>query len=73
MPISSTQTITRNDLNRFAASIKKAIELSQKKNLEPAYLDLLKKIVDALNELRLTVEFDHEERLRTIEQLLQEK
>jgi len=73
MPMSSAQSITRDDLNRFEVSIKKAIAISQKKNLEPAYLDLLKKIVDALNELRLTIEFDHEERLQAIEHFLQQK
>jgi translation elongation factor EF-1beta len=74
MPLPRTSsTITRADLDRIEATIKKALQEGQKKNLEQAYIDLLEKIVDGLNELRLTVQFDHEERIRAIEDFLQEK
>ncbi|OGV96318.1 hypothetical protein A2W24_01250 [Microgenomates group bacterium RBG_16_45_19] len=63
-------TVTRQDLDRIEASLAKVLRASRKGNVEPAYLDLLEKIVDALNDLRLTVEFEHEERLQAIESYL---
>jgi hypothetical protein len=72
-PKIASTNITRADLDRIEATIKKAIKNSHHGNLEQSYLDLLEKVVDALNELRMTVEFNHEERLRAIEDFLQEK
>jgi hypothetical protein len=65
--------ITPQDLLKIETTIKKAFADSKLKSVDKSYLDLLSKVVDVLHELRLTVEFDHEERLRAIEDYLQEK
>lgn len=64
-------TITKQDLVRIEASLDKVLKATSKKGqVAPEYLHLLEKIVDALNELRLVVEFDHEQRLLAIEDYL---
>ena len=65
----STQLITKADLKKIETSIQKVLDDNHDK-INPAYLELLNKIVDTLNELRLTVEFDHEQRLKAIEDYL---
>jgi len=63
--------ITKQDLDRIEASLNKVLKASRKGKFNPEYLNLLEKIVDALNELRIMVEFDHEQRLEAIEDYLQ--
>jgi hypothetical protein len=65
-------TITKTDLNRIEASLKKLIKATKGSKLEQEYLDLLNHLSDNVNELRLTVEFDHEKRLSAIEEYLQQ-
>ena len=65
--------ITPQDLLKIETTIKKAFAESKFKGVDKSYLDLLTKVVDVLHELRLTVEFNHEERLRAIEEYLQDK
>jgi hypothetical protein len=65
------RTLTPEDVEEIQASIRKVIDDNQHK-LEPPVLQLLEKIVDILNDIRLTVEFDHEQRLQAIEEYLQD-
>jgi hypothetical protein len=65
--------ITPADLLKIETTIKKAFADSKFKGVDKSYLDLLTKVVDVLHELRLKVEFNHEERLRAIEAYLEEK
>lgn len=65
----TTAQITKADLKKIETSIQKVINDNQHK-LGPVYLNLLNQIVDILNDLRLTVEFDHEQRLKAIEDYL---
>ena len=75
MPVmsSSQTTLTKNDIKRIEQSVEKVLKISREgQRLDPALLDLLNQVVDSLNNLRLTVEFDHEERLRAIEDFLKD-
>lgn len=65
-----TDHVTKHDLKKLEASLQAVLKATKKSKLEPAHLDLLNKIVDAVNDLRLVVEFDHEERLRALEDYL---
>lgn len=65
-----SNSVTRNDIERLEASLQQLLKATKKNKLEPAHLYLLDKIVEALNELRLVVEFDHEERLKALEEYL---
>lgn len=67
----TSQYITKADLKKIETSIQKVLDDNHDK-INPAYLELLNKIVDTLNEIRLTVEFDHEQRLKAIEDYLSE-
>jgi len=67
----SKRTLTPEDVEEIQDSIRKVIDDNQHK-LEPPVLQLLEKIVDILNNIRLTVEFDHEQRLQAIEEYLQD-
>lgn len=69
--MNTADMVTKHDIKKIEASLNKVLKATKKGKFEPAYIDLLDKIVDALNELRLVVEFDHEDRLRTIEDYLQ--
>ena len=70
---SSQTTLTKNDIKRIEQSVEKVLKISREgQRLDPALLDLLNQVVDSLNNLRLTVEFDHEERLRAIEDFLKD-
>lgn len=64
--------ITKSDLHRIEASIKKLLQATKDNQVDQEYLDLLNQLADNLNQLRLTVEFDHEQRLSAIEDFLQE-
>ncbi len=70
---SSQATVTKDDIKRIERSVEKVLKISrQGQRLDPALLDLLNQLVDSLNQIRLTVEFDHEERLRAIEDFLKD-
>jgi NTP pyrophosphatase (non-canonical NTP hydrolase) len=64
--------LTNQDLLDIQNSVVKAIHDNRDK-LEPQLLDLLKQVVSALHEIRVTVEFDHEQRLRAIEDFLSQE
>jgi hypothetical protein len=64
-------SLTNQDIEKIQASVVQALDENQHK-LEPQVLHLLENIVDVLNNLRLTVEFDHEQRLKAIEEFLSE-
>jgi HD-GYP domain-containing protein (c-di-GMP phosphodiesterase class II) len=70
---SSQTTLTKDDIKKIEQSVEKVLKISREgQRLDPALLDLLNQLVDSLNQLRLTVEFDHEERLRAIEDFLKD-
>lgn len=64
--------VTKSDLERIEASINKLLEATKNSQVGKEYVDMLSQLVDMINQLRLTVEFDHEQRLRAIEDYLQE-
>ena len=64
--------VTKNDLKQLETSIKEVLNSKQPNQMDQRYLDLLEKIVETLNEIRLTVEFEHERRLQAIEEFLQD-
>jgi hypothetical protein len=69
---SSRTTLTKSDLERIETILKKAIKNHSGKKLDQEYIDLLSMLVDTVHQLKVTVEFDHEERLRAIEDFLKE-
>lgn len=63
-------TITKNDLARIEASLKQVIELT--KHQSSAEIDDMVAVLSkTVNDLKTTVEFDHEKRLAAIEEFLQ--
>ena len=64
--------VTKSDLDRIEASINKLLEATKNSQVGKEYVDMLSQLVDMINQLRLTVEFDHEQRLRAIEDYLQD-
>lgn len=68
----STNTITKSDIDRIEASLKELTKITKNTQTDHELVELLKRLTDSLNSLRLTVEFDHEQRLRAIEEFLQE-
>lgn len=68
----STNTITKSDIDRIEASLKELTKITKNTQADHELVELLKRLTDSLNSLRLTVEFDHEQRLRAIEEFLQE-
>ena len=72
MSLNSPKPITQTDLVRIETSLKKLIKQTQNHKLEQEYLDLIYKISDSVNELKLIVQFDHEKRLSAIEEYLQQ-
>ena len=67
-----TKDITKTDLDRIEASLKKLLQATKKNKIEQDYLDMLNQLSDTVNELRLIVQFDHEKRLSAIEEYLQQ-
>ena len=67
-----SNTITRQDLERIEASVKKLLKATKNKKADKEYLELLNQLADSVNQLRLTVEFDHEQRIQAIEDFLQQ-
>jgi hypothetical protein len=66
----TTDTITKNDLARIEASLKQVIELT--KHQSSADIDdMVALLSKTVNDLKTTVEFDHEKRLAAIEEFLQ--
>lgn len=72
MPSTRASVLTQKDLEKIASVLKKAIKSSTTKQMNREYFDLLAMLVDAVHQLKLTVEFDHEERLRALEDFLKE-
>lgn len=71
--INQNSTITKNDIKRIEASLKKVIEATKSNGVEEQYIQVLNRLVDVVADLRVKIEFDHEQRLRAIEQYLQEE
>jgi hypothetical protein len=70
--MATSDSITKSDLIRVESSLKKLIKATKTGSSDPEYLELLNKLTDSINQLRLTVEFDHEQRLSAIEEFLQQ-
>lgn len=64
--------VTKTDLDRIETSIKKLLKATKDNQVDKEYLEMLSQIVDSINQLRLTVEFDHEQRISAIEEYLQQ-
>lgn len=71
MPMEPTHSITKTDLDRIEASLKKVIEVAKTQKSGAEVDDMLKALSRTLNDLKMTVEFDHEKRLQAIEEFLQ--
>lgn len=68
----STNTITKSDIDRIEESLKELTKITKNTQTDHELVELLKRLSDSFNSLRLVVEFDHEQRLRAIEEFLQE-
>jgi hypothetical protein len=66
-----TNTVTKTDIDRIEASLKKLIKATKKNKIQNEYFELLNQLNKSFNGLRLMVEFDHEKRLQAIEDFLQ--
>jgi hypothetical protein len=71
MPDTINSSITKGDLIEFEATIKKVVDDAKNSGVQKEYLQLLERIVDALTDIRLVVEFDHEQRIRALEEYIQ--
>lgn len=71
MPDTMHSSITKGDLIEFEATIKKVVDDAKNSGVQKEYLQLLERIVDALTDIRLIVEFDHEQRIRALEEYIQ--
>jgi hypothetical protein len=68
----ATNIVTKSDIDRIEESLKKLVEATKGNRGDRDYLEMLSTLIDSFNKLRLTVEFDHEQRLRAIEDFLQD-
>lgn len=66
-----SDTLTKTDLARIEASLKKVIEVAKSQKSTAEIDDMLRTLSQTVNEIKMTVEFDHEKRLRAIEEFLQ--
>lgn len=66
----ASDTITKNDLARIEASLKQVIELTKHQS-NAEIDDMVAVLSKTVNDLKTTVEFDHEKRLAAIEEFLQ--
>jgi hypothetical protein len=64
-------TITKTDLAKIEASLKKVIEVAKLQKSSSDVDDMLKKLSRTVNDIKVTVEFDHEKRIAAIEEFLQ--
>ncbi len=71
MPSSNTNQITKTDLDRIEASLKRVIEVAKTQKNHSELDEVVKALTDTLSQLKMTVEFDHEKRLAAIEEFLQ--
>ena len=71
MPSQAVNTITKTDLDRIEASLKKVIEVARTQKSGAEIDDMLKTLTRTVNELKMTVEFDHEKRIAAMEEFLQ--
>ncbi len=67
----TVSAITKNDLDRIEASLKQVIEMAKVQKSGAEIDDMLKTLSRTVGDLKMTVEFDHEKRLRAIEEFLQ--
>ena len=72
MNTNQIDTVTKSDIKRIEASLKKFIKASQSNKVEEQYLHILHQLADVVADLRVRVEFDHEQRLQAIEDYLHE-
>jgi uncharacterized FlaG/YvyC family protein len=70
MPV-TTDTLTKHDIARIEESLKQVIEVAKNQKSSAEVKDMLQTISETVNHLNMTVEFDHEKRLRAIEEFLQ--
>lgn len=72
MTMDVQKSITKTDLTRIEASLKKLLKATKDSKLDQDYLDMLNQLSESINELKLIVQFDHEQRLQAIEDYLQQ-
>lgn len=79
MPLLSTMdtmdtinSITKQDLERIETSLKKLIRETKRGQVEQQYVDMLHQLADSINQIRITVDFDHEKRIQAIEEFLEQ-
>jgi hypothetical protein len=68
----TTKSITKSDITRIEASIKKLLKATKANQVDQEYVDMVHQLADTVNQIRLTVEFDHEQRINAIEEFLQD-
>jgi len=64
--------VTKSDIDRIEESLRELVKATKNNRVDQEYVQMLTTLVESFNKLRLTVEFDHEQRLRAIEEFLQE-
>lgn len=65
-------SITKQDLERIETSLKKLIRETKRGQVEQQYVDMLHQLADSINQIRITVDFDHEKRIQAIEEFLEQ-
>lgn len=70
MPV-TTDNLTKHDIARIEASLKQVIEVAKNQKSNAEINDMLQSLSETVNQLNMTVEFDHEKRLQAIEEFLQ--
>ena len=66
-----TDIITKTDLAKIEASLKKVIEVAKHQKSGSEIDEMLKTLARTINDIKVTVEFDHEKRIAAIEEFLQ--
>lgn len=72
-PNPAAPSLSKADLQKIKTILHQAIKLKGKQTYETESLNLLNLIVETVQQLKVTVDFDHEERLRAIEDYLSER
>jgi BRCT domain type II-containing protein len=67
----NTDSVTKHDLARIEASLKQVIELTKDTQQSAEIKHVVHALSQAVNDVKMTVEFDHEKRLAAIEEFLQ--
>jgi hypothetical protein len=66
----STDSITKQDFDRIEASLKQVIEVAKQQKIDAKLGESLDTLSQSIQELKVTVNFDHEQRLKAIEEYL---